>query len=86
MTLDEAIERKKYLHLLGKKQENGAVFTDIIIAPVSNIEAYCRSYIETFNEQLSLSLYPSVEYGIIAIDRNLLMGRLFAYEILEDAH
>lgn len=74
------------MHLLGVKQPDGVVFTDIIIAPVDEVKGYIIEYIHDFNETRCLNLFQSSEYGIIAFDRNLLKQGAFAYKILADVY
>lgn len=87
MTLEQAkMIKRNFMHLLGLKQPDGVVYTDIIIAPVDKVMDYLKEYICDFNEARCLCLFPSSEYGIIAIDRNLLKQGLFAYNILADVY
>lgn len=85
MNLQEAIEQKsKHEHLLGVCHNDGTTYIDVIIAPIDNICRYIQDYVTDFDEARCIALYPSNDYGVIAIDRNQIKEGLLAYRILND--
>ena len=85
MNLQEAIRIKnEYSSLIGKRIDEGAVVTNLLVVPANHIQEFEKHYIFYRDADAALSAFPDNEYGVIVVDETRLSQGAFVYRILAD--